>query len=556
MGPAAGCFCVTLDREQLEQSRGDAIGDGVARDVLAENWATALAELPVIVPEPALGRIREAVEAIERVVALPGWRERSLSGAPEIALHESQRAKGAFMGYDFHIAGSRLGLIEINTNAGGALMNGMLARAQRACCSVLQPMQPTSAAADELEHRIVAMFRQEWDAAHPGVPLRRVAIVDADPPSQYLYPEFLLFQVLFQKHGIDAVIASPEQLEFAQGRLCARAAAIDLVYNRLTDFHFEQAASQALRAAYLSDAVVVTPHPQAHALYASKDRLIELSDPEAVGQIGVPAQDLQLLAEVVPRTAGVSTGNPDELWARRRALFFKPVNGFAARGAFRGDKLTRCTWEDILKGGYVAQDLVQPGTRHTARGEADQPMKFDLRQYVHAGQVQWSAARMYRGQPTNFRTPGDGFAPVYTVPRANPACDADSGGTRGEHPEYASYVFLLAAEGVQLIPHALYGALARAEAASEEFSGRAFRRADWHVRMDNGAPVEIVREWYGWIRFDAAGRFDPAGVQASFSQGGSGADPANVDRSALPGPGELDAMRAAVFGAANAGCAS
>jgi len=32
--------------------------------------------------------------------------------------------------------------------------------------------------------------------------------------------------------------------------------------------------------------------------------------------------------------------------------------------------------------------------------------------------MQWVAARLYRGQTTNFRTPGGGFAPVYRLPAA------------------------------------------------------------------------------------------------------------------------------------------
>mgnify|MGYP003452589128 FL=1 len=43
-------------------------------------------------------------------------------------------------------------------------------------------------------------------------------------------------------------------------------------------------------------------------------------------------------------------------------------------------------------------------------------MKFDVRQYVYDGQVMWSAARVYQGQTTNFRTAGGGFAPVYALP--------------------------------------------------------------------------------------------------------------------------------------------
>ncbi len=40
-------------------------------------------------------------------------------------------------------------------------------------------------------------------------------------------------------------------------------------------------------------------------------------------------------------------------------------------------------------------------------------MKFDVRNYVYDGAVQWLAARVYQGQVTNFRTPEGGFAAVF-----------------------------------------------------------------------------------------------------------------------------------------------
>lgn len=58
------------------------------------------------------------------------------------------------------------------------------------------------------------------------------------------------------------------------------------------------------------------------------------------------------------------------------------------------------------------------GRRTLSGGDAPQILKFDLRQYVYQGEVQWTAARLYQGQTTNFRTPGGGFAPVYETPDA------------------------------------------------------------------------------------------------------------------------------------------
>ena len=67
-------------------------------------------------------------------------------------------------------------------------------------------------------------------------------------------------------------------------------------------------------------------------------------------------------------------------------------------------------------GDYIAQAIVAPGERVTGTQENPAHLKFDIRNYTYYGLVQWTAARMYQGQTTNFRTPGGGFAPVYSIP--------------------------------------------------------------------------------------------------------------------------------------------
>ena len=44
-----------------------------------------------------------------------------------------------------------------------------------------------------------------------------------------------------------------------------------------------------------------------------------------------------------------------------------------------------------------------------------QARKTDVRLYTYDGKVLLMAARLYQGQTTNFRTPGGGFAPVFTI---------------------------------------------------------------------------------------------------------------------------------------------
>ncbi|MEF9672643.1 hypothetical protein QNM99_11585 [Pseudomonas sp. PCH446] len=63
--------------------------------------------------------------------------------------------------------------------------------------------------AETLEAGIIEMFRHEWSMHGLDRPLRSIAIVDDIPEQQYLYPEFLLFQQLFHRHGLKAVIVDP-----------------------------------------------------------------------------------------------------------------------------------------------------------------------------------------------------------------------------------------------------------------------------------------------------------------------------------------------------------
>lgn len=489
----------------------------------------------------------EVIAGIEQVVTLPAWQELALSVAPPIARH-SQGTRGVFYGYDFHVNGEGIGLIEVNTNAGGALMNTMLARAQQECCSTVQGMRPSASDAERFEHEIVEMFRSEWRALRDDRPLGCVAIVDSAPRTQYMYPEFVLFQRLLSRHGIPCVIADPGELSYVDGVLRHGEVAIDLVYNRLTDFYLEAPESAALREAYLHNAAVITPHPRGHALYADKRRMIALTDPTMLQRLAVPESVQTVLLHGIPRTELVRPEHAADLWSRRRSLFFKPFSGYGGRAAYRGDKLTKRVWEEILAGGYIAQALVAPGSRATGPETPD--MKFDLRQYVYAGHVQWTAARMYQGQTTNFRTPGGGFSPVYTVSDAAAATTApgpeESALAAGDTVpvSHASYVFLLdQAGGIHPLPHALYVALGRGEATSPTLAGLAFRVADWYVRTPCGEPTEVVSEWYGWGRFDADGKFDPTGTPSEGAgQRSLGTD--NIDRSAFPTPEERVRMLA------------
>jgi hypothetical protein len=412
------CFCVSLNHDALREALASELGSPELLALVDERCPYLFSSRPVFISDSQTKRMAQVVRAVESVVTLPAYRKYVLDNAPAIARHDPGGAKGVFFGYDFHLRGDCIGLIEINTNAGGAMLNAVMARAHRACCLDREQMAVAAASAAILEKSILNMFLSEWELSGRSRLLQTIAIVDTAPQQQYLYPEFLLFQRLFERHGLRAVIADPSELMLRDGVLWHGDFAVDLVYNRLTDFMLESPASEALRAAYLEHAVVLTPHPQAHALYANKRNLALLSDASRLQALGVPQPVQEILLENILHTEVVDVADGDRLWSERRQLFFKPTAGFGGRAAYRGDKMTKRVWQDILAGEYVAQALMVPGERVTGIPENPELLKFDLRIYTYDGTVHWTAARMYQGQTTNFRTPGGGFAPVYSLPDA------------------------------------------------------------------------------------------------------------------------------------------
>ena len=415
-----GCACQTLEtprlREQLETE--PALAGLTAQ--LAESHPHLFSRSAVFLDAGVMDQITDAVATLERVIALPGWQQQALDRAPPIARLDHGPA-GVFMGYDFHLADGGPRLIEINSNAGGALLNAALARAHRACCESFQQVFDPRDRLRHLDEAFVAMFRAEWQAQRGDAPLRNILIVDDAPEAQYLAPEFQMARALFAAHGLTAVVADPRELQWRDGALWHPALPAgtpgDLVYNRLTDFYLQDSGHEALQQAYLAGAAVVTPHPRTHALYADKRNLVTLSDAALLERWGVNEADRALLRRVVPATQRVTADHAEALWAQRRGLFFKPAAGFGARAAYRGDKLTRRVWSEILAGDYVAQATVPPSERLVSVEGQTTRLKLDLRAYTYRGQVQLLAARTWAGQTTNFRTEGGGFSPVVVLPR-------------------------------------------------------------------------------------------------------------------------------------------
>jgi hypothetical protein len=348
-------------------------------DFVRKERTGLLSGAALLLTEKNLSDLREFVLHIEAAFADPAY------------IGASKKTHPGLIGYDLHLGEDGPKLIEVNTNPGGLLLN--LAHAEVALS--LLPELALARSGDlelkEISAEILAAFQAEWQGRAPINPT--IAIIDKNPSEQYLWPEFQLYRQFFAQAGIQALIADPTELTIEGQALCCRGQKIDVVYNRLTDFSLREPENSVLAEAWRQGLALLVPDPPAHELYADKLNLIRLSQREE-------------MRPYLPQTLPLAP----ELWAERRRFFFKPRDGFAGRGAYRGDKLSKGKWAEILSGDYVAQEYAPPPLcRLALLGE----FKFDIRLYARKGRILIAAARLYNGQTTNFRTPYGGFAPVF-----------------------------------------------------------------------------------------------------------------------------------------------
>lgn len=409
-----GCQCITLNPDKLSDQLEDLVAGSY--QAIQQSMPNVFSTSPVFIGEEQVAAIQEIVDTLQDVARNDGYVNEVLAKAPAIA-RVDHGTHGVLFGYDFHLAPDGPKLIEINTNAGGAMLNLALGRAQAACCASVKPLMKMGHDDEVLEESIVKMFRSEVAAAGHGR-LKRIAIVDEDPSSQFLYPELLLFAALFERNGIETRIVTPDDLVADGDGLKHQGDTIDLVYNRLTDFYLEAPASAAIRQAWETGKAVVTPHPRAYALLANKHNLEIFSNPDRLQKLGVSQENIEVLARAVPATRRVRPQDAEALWGDRKELFFKPATGFGSRATYAGRKLTKRVFSEILEGDYVAQELVIPGERVVNLDGKATMLKVDIRAYTYQSKVLMFSARVYRGQVTNFRTPGGGFAPLYVLPAA------------------------------------------------------------------------------------------------------------------------------------------
>ena len=352
----------------------------------------------VFMSEAQRKSMMDQISAIEFLAKNTAYQKEMARRLDDPIFDQQGRTRGAFMGYDFHMTNDGAKLIEVNTNAGGALIVNAMSKA------LGRPSQ-------RAENMIVDMFKREWKMAGRTGPLTRIAIIDHEPETQFHYPDMCLAKEMFERAGIETIIADVADLVLRDNKLWIADKSIDLVYNRTTDFMLSAPGNSVLRTALMDDLAVVTPAPRHHALYADKRNLTIFSDTDRLMAYGMPGSVQETLASI-PFTGEVTSDNYAGLWASRKDYFFKPKDGFGSRAAYRGAKITKKVWDHIGLGNYVAQDFIPAPKRAVNIGRETLQLKYDIRVYTYNGDPILMMARIYEGQTTNLRTDGGGLAVV------------------------------------------------------------------------------------------------------------------------------------------------
>lgn len=354
-------------------------------------------------PKNIIEQMQNLITAVEKVITISNEKNNNSSNI------RNDNLKGIFMGYDFHLQNNNENknitpkLIEINTNAGGAFLNLCLLNAIY--------KNDKNNVADKLANEFVAMFKNEFAIfSNNQKNLQTIAIVDENPSEQFLYPEFEICQKILAKNNIQTIISSPENLSIQNNNLYYNnSIKIDFVYNRLTDFYLRSnAKNNALLTAYQNDFAAISPNPKIYDLYANKNNLINLSNADFLDNLNIDNQSKNILLKHIPEILKVKNNDTEYLWKQRKNLFFKTAEGYGSKAVYRGDKLTKKVFAEIIESdAYLAQEIIPP-SEHLLKN-INAVMKADFRCYCYNGKIQLVAARLYQGQTTNFRTENGGF---------------------------------------------------------------------------------------------------------------------------------------------------
>lgn len=312
------------------------------------------------------------------------------------------------MSYDVHYSPqkNKLQLIEVNTNASFLFLSYHLYEAHGLDFTTEQNQYlgrtDLKAMPQQIQKSLLnekKLWAQKWNSSSE---IKKVCIVDENPPQQKLYAEFLVAQSFFKSWGWNTEIRDQEQVtdEF------------DFIYNRTTDFFLETPKTEKLSKMFTAPTACLSPNPAEYYYLADKQRLIDWSSSRFQEVLLKDPALNQAFKDYVPFCFSMDSKTREEIWAERKKYFFKPKNAYGSKQAYSGDSISRKMLESLAPADFIVQEKIPAAEVQLRTDSGTQNFKYDLRLYAYQGQLQHIVARAYQGQLTNLRTPFGGFAPV------------------------------------------------------------------------------------------------------------------------------------------------
>ena len=259
----------------------------------------------------------------------------------------------------------------------------------------------------------------------------QIAIVDLQ--GMPTLKEFELFSEYFESQGYPSVIASPDELEFAHGRLRKRDFEIDIVYKRLLVNEYLPIMNEhpGLLDAYRAGAVCLVNSFRSKVIH--KKALFAVLTDARYARLFSSEERLAIAAHV-PWTRQVRAGKSDYhgdeidllefINERRDRLVLKPNDDYGGHGIYIGWNIDEIGWDEAIhnalgNGDYLVQERV-PTARETFPALTDDDtIQFveqlvDLDPLLFNGRVGSAFTRLSSNELANV-TAGGGMVPTFVI---------------------------------------------------------------------------------------------------------------------------------------------
>ncbi|MGD9564416.1 MAG: hypothetical protein AB7F88_19425 [Pyrinomonadaceae bacterium] len=291
-----------------------------------------------------------------------------------------------------------------------------------------------SVEAFEGRSKLLEVLLSCWEEFCGGEATRKPVIAIVDLKDLPTIKEFELFRDYFESHGYDAVICSPEEVEFTNGKLYLGSVQIDVVYKRLLVNEYLPIMEKypALVDAYRAGAICMVNsfrgklvHKKAIFAVLTNERYASLFSDDELAAISAHVPWTRKFRE--ERT--INKGSEIDLveWTRANSskLVLKPNDDYGGHGIYIGWNSTAEEWDAAIEtaladGDYLVQERVK-----TAREMF--PMMFDplgewgmieqlvdLDPLLFNGTVGSAFTRLASNELANV-TAGGGMVPTFVI---------------------------------------------------------------------------------------------------------------------------------------------